>query len=183
MPFFSGAETFMSENDGTVNYMNHGVGVMFLPSGLAYFNNTVSGIATYTSIAFKFDLFQIDKNDHDNDGVPSYLEDLNGDGGFTLNTSIDTNDGDDTDSDNIPNYVDLDDDGDGVPTLNELESATYTVDTNQGEQEPVLGAKEFEISRSESAGIITIKTVTIKDSNSDGLDDYLDEKITINYNE
>ncbi|PIA81362.1 hypothetical protein BFR04_14450 [Gaetbulibacter sp. 4G1] len=182
MPFFNGAESFTSENDGTVNYMNHGVGVMFLPSGLAYFNNATGGIPSYASIAFKFDLFQIDLADHDNDGVPSYMEDLTGDGEFTFNVDDAVAD-DDTDGDNIPDYVDLDDDGDGVPTLDELEPNTYTVNTNLGEQEPVLGVKEFEIDRSENGGIITIKTVTIKDSNNDGVDDYLDENIKINYNE
>ncbi|WP_052143601.1 FKBP-type peptidyl-prolyl cis-trans isomerase [Wocania ichthyoenteri] len=183
MPYFKGAETFANNGDGTVDFMNHGVGVMFLPSGLGYFSNATGGIPSYTSIAFKFDLLQIAENDHDNDGVPSYIEDLNGDGEFTINTDADTKDGDDTDSDNIPNYFDLDDDGDGVPTINELESKTYIIDTNQGEEEPVLGAKEFKISRSESEGVITLKTVTIKDSNSDGLDDYLDKDIAINYNE
>lgn len=183
LPLFKGAESFVNNGDGTIDYMNHGVGVMFLPSGLAYFNSGSTGISSYESIAFKFDLFQTSVNDHDNDGIPSYLEDLNGDGEFTFNTDADTKDGDDTDSDNIPNYFDLDDDADGVPTLNELEPKTYTVDTNQGEQEPTLGAKEFEVSRSESEGIITIKTVTIQDSNNDGIDDYLDENIEIDYTE
>ncbi|MFD1615013.1 FKBP-type peptidyl-prolyl cis-trans isomerase [Gelatiniphilus marinus] len=183
MPFFKAAESFAAQNDGTVSYTNHGVGVMFLPSGLGYFNNATGSIPSYASIAFKFDLLQISQNDHDNDGVPSYLEDLNDDGEFTLNTYADTKDGDDTDGDNIPNYFDTDDDGDGVATLNELEHKTYEVDTNQGGQEPVLGVKEFEFSRSDKGGIITIKTVTIKDSNNDGLDDYLDENISINYNE
>lgn len=183
MPFFKAAESFANNEDGTVDYMNHGVGVMFLPSGLAYFSQAQGGIPAYRSIAFKFDLFQTAIADHDNDGIPSYLEDINGDGEFTINTDADTKDGDDTDSDNIPNYFDLDDDGDGVPTINELESKTYSINTNQGEEEPVLGAKEFKISRSESEGIITLKTVTIKDSNSDGIDDYLDKDIAINYNE
>lgn len=120
LPSFKGAETFMTESDGTVNYINHGVGVMFLPSGLAYFNNAVTGVASYTSIAFKFDLYQTSQNDHDNDGVPSYLEDLNGDGEFTVNFEdlTDATD-DDTDGDTVPNYLDNDDDGDGVLTIDE----------------------------------------------------------------
>lgn len=176
MPFFNAAESFTNENDGTVSYTNHGVGVMFLPSGLGYFNNATGGIPSYTSIAFKFDLFQISQNDHDNDGIPSYLEDLNGDGEFTLAD-------DDTDGDGIQNYFDLDDDGDGVPTLNELEHKTYIVDTNKGEEEPVLGVKEYEFNRSESGGVITIKTVTAIDSNNDDVDDYLDSNIKIDYTE
>lgn len=183
MPFFNASVSFVDNGDGTVDYTNHGAGVMFLPSGLGYFNNSTPGISAYTPIAFKFDLYQTSIADHDNDGIPSYLEDINGDGEFTLNSDTDTKDGDDTDSDNIPNHFDDDDDGDGVLTIDELEHKTYTVDTNMNEQEPVLEIKEFELSRSESEGIITIKTVTIKDSNNDNIDDYLDENITIDYNE
>ncbi|VAV83738.1 hypothetical protein MNBD_BACTEROID02-283 [hydrothermal vent metagenome] len=90
---------------------------------------------------------------------------------------------DDTDGNNVPNFADPDDDGDGVLTINELEPMQYIVDTNIGEVEPILDPKEFEISRSEDAGVITINTVKIVDSNNDGLDDYLDDSITINYNE
>jgi hypothetical protein len=81
---------------------------------------------------------------------------------------------DDTDKDNVPNFLDADDDNDGVLTKNELDFNTYTVDTNQGEQEPVLAGNEIEISRTESSGVITIKTVVIVDSNDDGVPDYLD---------
>ena len=52
-----------------------------------------------------------------------------------------------------------------------------------GEEEPVLGMDEFEISRSEVDGVITINTVTIVDSNNDGLADYLDDSIDIDYSE
>jgi hypothetical protein len=58
---------------------------------------------------------------------------------------------------------------------------TYTVDTNQGEQEPVLAVNEFEISRSETAGIITIKTVVIVDTNNDDVPDYLDKETKIDH--
>lgn len=184
MPFFKAAETFMSLNDGTVDYTNHGAGVMFLPSGLGYFGTPTTGIPAYSSIVFKFDLFQISVNDHDNDGLPSYYEDLNGDGEFTIaDSEDDTITHDDTDGDSTPNYFDLDDDGDGVSTLDELEHKTYIVDTNLGEEEPVLAEKEFEFRRSESDGVLTIKTVKIVDSNNDGIDDYLDINIAINYNE
>lgn len=46
----------------------------------------------------------------DNDGIPAELEDINGDGDLT---------NDDTDGDDIPNYLDFDDDGDNVPTATE----------------------------------------------------------------
>jgi len=173
IPQFNVSESFIENGDGTVSYTNSGVGVMFLPSGLGYYAAGATGISAYSSLVFKFEMFQTEVSDHDNDGLPSYIEDLNG----NLNMVDDDTDGDVFN----PNYVDADDDGDGVLTLNELEPNEHTI--NLGEPEPVLGAKEFEISRSEEAGVITIKTVTIKDSNNDGLDDYLDENITINYNE
>ncbi|WP_298536710.1 FKBP-type peptidyl-prolyl cis-trans isomerase [uncultured Algibacter sp.] len=120
LPDFKVAENFMENEDGTVSYVNHGVGIMFVPSGLAYFSTgTTAGIGPYEPINFKFDLLQKYENDHDNDNVPSYKEDLNGDGEFTLNTSADERDGDDTDNNGTPDYFDADDDGDGVPTINE----------------------------------------------------------------
>ena len=175
-PEFSEAESFVDNGDGTVDFMNHGVGVMFLPSGLAYFSQTQATIPAYSPLIFKFELLQTSQNDHDNDGIPSYLEDLNGDTELTI-------DDDDTDGDLLPDYFDADDDGDGILTINELVPTVYTIDTNQGEQEPVLEVGEFEISRSDDAGIITINTVKIVDSNNDGINDYLDENITINYND
>jgi len=117
VPDFNVSESFVTNSDGTENYINHGVGVMFLPSGLAYFLGT-TGIPAYTPIAFKFDLLNSFENDHDNDGVPSYLEEVFEDGEFYRN-SDGFNNGDDTDDDGLPNYVDADDDGDGVLTINE----------------------------------------------------------------
>ena len=108
------------ESDGSVTYTNHGVGVMFLPSGLGYFSTGAGGIASYSPLVFKFDLLQMKENDHDNDGIPSYKEDLNNDGEFTIaDPEDDTVTHDDTDGDSIPNYFDSDDDGDGVLTINE----------------------------------------------------------------
>lgn len=174
-PRFKSAESFMNGGDGTISYSNYGLGVMFLPSGLAYFNASPSNdIPLYSNLIFKFQLFQTEVTDHDNDGIPSYIEDL--DGNFSILN-------DDTDGDLLPNFVDTDDDGDGVATINELKAFTYTVDTNIGETEPQLSSGEFERSRTVTAGVITIKTVKIMDSNSNGIGDYLEASITINYNE
>ncbi|SFZ95079.1 hypothetical protein SAMN05428642_1079 [Flaviramulus basaltis] len=120
IPFFNTSESFDDNGDGTVSYSNHGAGVMFLPSGLGYFSNATVGIGAYSPIAFKFDLLQMEENDHDGDGVPSYNEDLNGDGEFSVNFSdlADETD-DDTDGDGTPDYADADDDGDGIPTIYE----------------------------------------------------------------
>lgn len=111
LPEFNVAESFSINSDGTVQYFNYGVGVMFLPSGLAYFATPPVGVPVYSNLIFKFELYQSEVLDHDSDGVPSYMEDLNGD----LNLF-----NDDTDNNNVPNYLDGDDDGDGVPTRDEI---------------------------------------------------------------
>ena len=110
------------ENDGTFTIENVGVGLVIMPSGLAYFNQTRGTIPAYSPLIFTFELGTFIKNtDFDNDGVPSIMEDVNGDG--NLNN-------DNTDEDfrvqggqrfGIPNHQDSDDDGDGIPTREEVE--------------------------------------------------------------
>ncbi|MEZ4796390.1 MAG: hypothetical protein R2785_04385 [Flavobacteriaceae bacterium] len=174
IPKFNIAESYVINGDGTVTYNDAGVGAMFLPSGLGYYSAGTAGIGPYKCLVFKFDLLQTELNDHDADGIPSYVENLDGDEDI-----ID----DDTDEDSLANFVDQDDDGDGVLTIDELMPEEYTVDINIGQEEPTLAEGEFEISRTEVDGVITIKTVKIMDSNNDNLPDYLDKDITINYNE
>ncbi|WP_225034585.1 FKBP-type peptidyl-prolyl cis-trans isomerase [Winogradskyella sp. SM1960] len=172
-PEFKAAMFDGIDENGNLNFTNPGLGVMFIPSGLAYFSGVATG-SSYDNIMFKFELLQVQVEDHDNDGIPSYIEDRNSDL-YVID--------DDTDDDGSPDFIDIDDDGDLVLTIDELIPTTYTVDTNLGEEEPVLAANEFERSRTEIDGIITIKTVTIADSNNDGTPDYLDPNISINYNE
>ncbi|MGB5420073.1 FKBP-type peptidyl-prolyl cis-trans isomerase [Algibacter sp.] len=120
LPSFNVSASFVLADDGTVDYFNHGSGVMFLPSGLSYFSAVQTDIPAYSPLIFKFDVLQMFQNDHDSDGVPSYLEDLNGDGEFTVNYDDLTDEtDDDTDGDGIADYLDSDDDGDGVLTINE----------------------------------------------------------------
>ncbi|WP_430467861.1 FKBP-type peptidyl-prolyl cis-trans isomerase [Winogradskyella ouciana] len=109
LPEFNTASSFMT-NNGIVEYDDYGLGVMFIPSGLAYFSGSQPDIPAYSSLVFKFELLQYQEDDHDSDGVPSHLEDLNG--------NLDVLD-DDTDEDGAPDYIDLDDDGDGVLTIHE----------------------------------------------------------------
>lgn len=121
MSLFNASQSFTDASDGTVSYNNHGVGVMFLPSGLAYFSSPPStDIPRYASLIFKFDLVQTFESDFDNDGVPSHLEDVSNpkDGEFFVEPDNQEND-DDTDNDGFPDYVDPDDDGDGVLTIDE----------------------------------------------------------------
>lgn len=108
LPEFNTASDFVNEPDGITNYNDYGLGVMFVPSGLAYFATTRPNIPAYSNLIFKFELLQYQEEDHDNDGIPTYMEDYNG--------NLDVND-DDTDEDGAPDYIDLDDDGDGVLTI------------------------------------------------------------------
>ena len=109
------AEVFPKFNPGTsvstpgepTIYNNFGAGIMFIPSGLAYYNYATSTIPSYASLMFTFKFYKMQRADQDGDGILSIDEDLNHNGIFT---------DDDTDADGIPNYADADDDGDGTGT-------------------------------------------------------------------
>lgn len=171
LPNFNVALSFTSNGDGTITYNDAGVGVMFIPSGLGFFSASAPGVPLYSNLAFKFELYQYEENDHDNDGIPSYLEDVDGD-------TILTND--DNDNDNILDFTDPDDDNDGIATISEHIWTQYCVDTNLGETEPVLQDLEFEFSRSEEDGQITILTYRLPDVNGNGTFDYLEQSIDTN---
>ena len=113
---FKAATGFINNADGTVTYEGFGVGAVFMQSGLGYYVNPPPGsavtIPVYSQLIFTFQLFETEIGDQDGDGVPSVLEDVNGNG---------LEEDDDTDSDNRSNYVDPDDDGDGRPTEDEIE--------------------------------------------------------------
>lgn len=100
--------------NGPITFLNSGKGVIFIPSGLAYPSSRIqnqSNSLVDTNLFFYIDLLDFVKDtDHDNDNVPSYKEDVDGDGDIN---------NDDTDKDGIPNFFDADDDGDGVLTKNE----------------------------------------------------------------
>ena len=110
IPKFNTASSFVTNGDGTVTYSGYGVGVMFIPSGLAYYAAPPVGVFAYSNLIFKFELYQTEVNDHDNDGVPTFIEDHDGDENIFS---------DDADNDDVPDFLDVDDDGDGVLTINE----------------------------------------------------------------
>jgi hypothetical protein len=119
--------TYTSNPDGTVSYNDFGAGVMFLPSGLGYYATGSSSIPSYAPLVFSFKLYEIKRADQDADGIPSYLEDINGNGYMydyrntayypTTLTNLD-----DTDADNIPDFLDVDDDGDNYTTKLEIKN-------------------------------------------------------------
>lgn len=109
---FKGAAEIIENPDGTLTFKDYGIGAVFIPSGLGYFQTPPSGaIRPYDQIYFTFELFASEIADHDGDGIPSYMEDLNGNQNLM---------DDDTDGDGIPNYLDNDDDGDGRLTKDEI---------------------------------------------------------------
>lgn len=111
---FGTASQVSANDDGTVSYSNdYGIGAIFVPTGMAYFNQGSGSIPPYADLIFTLNLIASRQTDHDNDGIPSYMEDLTED---LLVRHPDN----DTDSDGIFNYLDPDDDGDGIPTREEI---------------------------------------------------------------
>lgn len=144
---FKGASDFSENSDGTISYDdNFGIGAVFMPSGLGYFQSPPisSSLEPYAPYIITFQLYNAIQMDHDGDGIPSYMEDLN-DNGFLGD--------DDTDKNGVPNFLDPDDDGDGVPTRDEI----------------IINEPED--------GIITPDDIEFPDSDNSGIPDYLDPNI------
>jgi hypothetical protein len=137
---FRAASGFTVNADNTISWNNDfGVGSIFMPSGLAYFNSPQRGIPAYSPVIFNVNMYRVNEADHDQDGIPSYMEDLDGDKD-PLN--------DDTDGDGIPNHSDADDDGDGTLTKNEIiinEGGSITFpDSNNNGTPDYLDADTFQ---------------------------------------
>ncbi len=126
--------TYLGNIDGSTSYFDFGAGIMFIPSGIAYFGSATGGIPSYSPLIFSFKLYEIQRIDHDGDGIFSYQEDLatstvNSDGtvtviegvpdGYVYSLAKDIVNHDDTDSDDIPDFLDVDDDGDYFTTKSE----------------------------------------------------------------
>jgi hypothetical protein len=138
--------------DGTTSYYDFGAGVMFIPSGLAYFATATGGIPAYSPLIFSFKLYEIQRVDHDGDGIFSYQEDLatstvNSEGTVTfipgvpdgyvniLPTGVfntDNTNGPETavligankysKENEVPDFLDIDDDGDYFTTKSEIKN-------------------------------------------------------------
>ena len=116
LPKIKTASSITENSDGTLTYNNPGRVIVFIPSGLGYFNNAQLKIPGYSPLIFDITLVSKTQADHDNDGLLSIYEDVNGNGNYW---------DDDTDNDGIPNFLDLDDDGDGYTTREEF---TYKIE-------------------------------------------------------
>lgn len=94
--------------DESFYYENYGQGILFIPSGLAYGSaGSYPSIEPNTPLIFQITLQDVKRVDTDSDLVLSIYEDRNNNRDFS---------DDDTDGDEIPDYVDIDDDGDGTLT-------------------------------------------------------------------
>ncbi len=144
---FGIASSIEENTDGTFTASGFGHLIVFMPSGLAYFNSPPdrSIISPYDPLIFNVQLYSVNEADHDRDGIPSYLEDLDEDG-------IVSDLGDDTDEDLNPNYSDADDDNDGTLTRDEITL--------------VAGAKDD--------GIVTLGEIIFYDDDKDGILNHLD---------
>ena len=143
--------SYVGNPDGTVSFSDFGAGVMFIPSGLAYYSSSQGGIPAYSPLIFNFKLFEIQRVDHDSDGIYSYQEDLgtsvvNNDGTVTITNGVpdgyvnslpegvenpdntnepgsavllSTNPNKYSEEDEVPDFLDTDDDGDYFTTKSE----------------------------------------------------------------
>jgi FKBP-type peptidyl-prolyl cis-trans isomerase len=111
----------IDNGDGTVTVEGYGVGAMFLPSGLGFFNTSQSEIPAYSPLIFTVDLFSMDATDHDGDGVPSIQEDVNGDGYLYNDNTDEELERESNTLARFSDFLDVDDDGDGTPTRDEIE--------------------------------------------------------------
>ncbi|MFD2585370.1 FKBP-type peptidyl-prolyl cis-trans isomerase [Croceitalea marina] len=109
--------------DGTFAVEDYGIGMMIFPSGLGGFNSVSGGIPQYSPLIFQIDLFTINKTDHDGDGIPSIDEDLNGNGYLYDDNTDEQAEIDAGLRSFTVNFLDPDDDDDGVSTREEISDA------------------------------------------------------------
>ncbi|MCF6133174.1 FKBP-type peptidyl-prolyl cis-trans isomerase [Flavobacterium wongokense] len=120
--------TYVGNPDGTVTFDNFGAGVMFIPSGLAYFGGSTAGVPAYSPLIFSIKLYEVQRVDHDSDGIDSYLEDISSPDnpgvadGYVYSMEEGVVNPDDTDGDEKPDFLDTDDDGDFFTTASEIKN-------------------------------------------------------------
>lgn len=108
--------------DGTFVVEGYGVGMIIFPSGLGGFNTFQSSIPQYSPLIFLIDLFTINVSDHDADGIPSIQEDVNGNG-YLYDDNTDEEDEKVAGFSLTVDFLDTDDDDDGVSTREEISDA------------------------------------------------------------
>ena len=114
IPLFKTGTYDTAEGPNPTSFSNFGAGVMFLPSGLGYYNQIPSAyIPSYSPLIFSFKLKSQRYRDHDRDGILSKDE---VDPTVVGQKPEDYN----SDGDTFANMYDTDDDGDHYMTKNEI---------------------------------------------------------------
>ena len=133
---------------------------------------TSIGLFSFSNLIFKFELMQTQTADHDFDNIPTYIEAIEGD--LNLYNK-------DLDGDLLADFIDTDDDGDGMLTSDEVRVETYTEDS-RSLLETTLNALELEsnqflspIKFQPNRNNYTANRVTILDSNGNGVPNYSDD--------
>lgn len=107
--------------DGTISFDETTAGriITFIPAGLGQFNSGYSTLKAYQPYIADLTLVSAFERDHDLDGIPSKFEVKPEKIGteITIHDYFEL----DTNSNGVPNFLDIDDDGDGVPTRIELQ--------------------------------------------------------------
>lgn len=112
--------TIVENTDGTSSYSDSGIGLFVFPSALAYYSQAKGIISPYESLVFTLELGNfVPDTDYDRDGIPSILEDLNGDG-ILSNDNTDEDEEVKSYTPYTANHIDTDDDNDGIPTRDEI---------------------------------------------------------------
>jgi hypothetical protein len=112
--------TVVENGDGTSTYSDSGIGLFVFPSALAYYSQSKGIIGQYDNLVFTLELGNfVPDTDYDRDGVPSILEDLNGDG-ILSNDNTDEEEELKSYTPYTANHIDTDDDNDGIPTKDEI---------------------------------------------------------------
>lgn len=165
---FKGGDKIINE-DESLSYVNNGKGFLFFPSGLGFQNIPSGSVPANSPLIFKIELNQVVRADHDNDGILSNLEDLDGDG-EVIN--------DDTDADLIPNFADSDDDGDTVKTRDEDINGNANVFDDDTDNDGIANYLDNDddgdgkLTKDEDAN--NNGDLTDDDSDNDGIPNYLD---------
>ena len=123
LPYFKTGNYDPTDGPNPVNFSDYGAGIMFLPSGMGYFNLSQGTLTAYANLVFSFKLFELKYRDHDGDKILSKDEVPVG-----SDFLYDPQDYD-SDADGIPNYFDVDDDNDRVLTKRELKKPDGTYHT------------------------------------------------------
>ncbi|WP_394746679.1 FKBP-type peptidyl-prolyl cis-trans isomerase [Spongiimicrobium salis] len=172
-----GGGAIIDNPDGTFEIQDFGVGIVIFPSGLGTFDGFRAPIPQYTPLIFTLELLVVEQADHDNDGIPSFMEDVDGDG---LLFNDNTDDDRDALGALISNYLDPDDDGDGIPTSDEImvdsEGLITFLDTDNDQTPDYLDNDDDNDGRPTIEEILfnSDGTIDTPDSDGDGTPDYLD---------